>query len=258
MSPEHVEGGAMDGRGDIYSLGCVAYEILTGQPPWVGLSLGDILERQRRERLPPIHASRSDIPAWLEDVVARAIAKRPEDRWPDMKAFAAALGQRSPSATPTAGRGGARILFGVGVSLIGATTLFLAGRSNGAATASAVTTRLPSGPTQVDPRLLADQPSVASDPTETGGSNEPTTELPARAAAPQSPIYDDTEALRLLDSAVSAQGTPDGFRLIPPLNALSRLETVSPPIRGKLQSLANSIRRQCIAAAALDESIICG
>ena len=82
--------------------------------------------------------------------------------------------------------------------------------------------------------------------------------MPARSAPPVEPVFDDSEALQLLSSAASTQGTADAFRLIAPLNGLARSETVSPAIRAKLSSLAASIRRQCTAAAALDESIICG
>jgi alpha-tubulin suppressor-like RCC1 family protein/serine/threonine protein kinase len=87
MSPEQIEGGRLDGRSDVYSLGLIGYEMLTGRRPWEGESFPAILYKQVHEELPPLAALCPDAPPRLLDVLERAIAKRPERRWPSADAF---------------------------------------------------------------------------------------------------------------------------------------------------------------------------
>ena len=91
MSPEQVEGRALDQRSDLYSLGLVAYEMLTGQQPWAGEGLYGTLLKQRSEGLPSLSALRSDTPPGLRAAVERALAKNPESRWKDVNGFLSAL-----------------------------------------------------------------------------------------------------------------------------------------------------------------------
>lgn len=91
LSPEQVTGDPLDGRSDIYSLGIVLYEALTGQPPFV--AEGDVataLARLRTEPV-PVRTLRPDVPAGVEEVVRRATARRPEDRFPDAESMRRAL-----------------------------------------------------------------------------------------------------------------------------------------------------------------------
>ncbi|MGZ8379671.1 MAG: RCC1 domain-containing protein [Gemmatirosa sp.] len=81
MSPEQVEGGALDGRSDLYSLGLVAWEMLTGRRPWDGESLYNVIYKQKHEELPPIEALRTGVPQRLQYVVERMLQKRPAARW---------------------------------------------------------------------------------------------------------------------------------------------------------------------------------
>jgi serine/threonine-protein kinase len=92
MSPEQATGDSEpDGRSDIYSLGAVAYFLLTGAPPFDGdKPLKVIMAHAQQPVLPP-RELRDDIPADLEQVVLRCLAKRPEDRFPEAAALAAAL-----------------------------------------------------------------------------------------------------------------------------------------------------------------------
>jgi alpha-tubulin suppressor-like RCC1 family protein/predicted Ser/Thr protein kinase len=81
MAPEQIEGGALDARGDVYSLGLVAWEMLTGHRPWEGESLYAVLYSQRHAQLPDVRAFRNDVPDALADAIAVAIEKDPEVRW---------------------------------------------------------------------------------------------------------------------------------------------------------------------------------
>lgn len=94
MSPEQALGDAeVDARSDIYSLGAVGYYLLTGRPPFEGdRPIKVILAHAHGEVTPPSRL-RPEIPADLEQVILRALAKRPEDRYPDVTALSDALGQ---------------------------------------------------------------------------------------------------------------------------------------------------------------------
>jgi serine/threonine-protein kinase len=83
MSPEQVQGQTVDGRSDIFSLGIVLHEMLTGQPPFGGDELHGILFRIVNEPVPPASRLRPDIPAGLDDILSKCLAKRPQDRYPN-------------------------------------------------------------------------------------------------------------------------------------------------------------------------------
>jgi serine/threonine-protein kinase len=94
MSPEQSTGGPLDGRTDIYSLGCVLYEMLVGEPPFTGPSAQVVAARHQQQAPLPIATVRSTVPAWLEETVAKALAKTPADRFQTAAALAGALGRR--------------------------------------------------------------------------------------------------------------------------------------------------------------------
>ena len=105
-SPERIEGRALDGRADLYSLACAAFELLCGTPPFgpdQGLTL---MYAQLYAAPPPATARRPELPAAVDAVLATALAKNPADRYPSCGRFAgelrAALGVRpgDPSASP--------------------------------------------------------------------------------------------------------------------------------------------------------------
>jgi serine/threonine-protein kinase len=93
MSPEQCAGGTVDGRSDQYSLGVVAYEMLTGRPPFAG-SVMALLYSHFHEAIPPIESLRPDCPEPLRAAVTRMLEKDPERRWPSMEEAVAALGAR--------------------------------------------------------------------------------------------------------------------------------------------------------------------
>ena len=93
MSPEQAAGeSAVDARGDIYSLGAVAFFALTGRPPFQGKTVGQLLAAHRSEPPPSLTDLRPDVPADLAAVVARCLAKDPADRYPSAADLDRALG----------------------------------------------------------------------------------------------------------------------------------------------------------------------
>ena len=92
MSPEQAAGAPhIDGRSDIYSLGCVLYEMLAGRPPFATGTPSEILQQHGRDPVPPITALRPDIPPPVSVALDRALAKRPSARFATAVAFAEAV-----------------------------------------------------------------------------------------------------------------------------------------------------------------------
>jgi serine/threonine-protein kinase len=91
MSPEQAIGEGLDGRSDQYSLACVLYELLAGQPPFTGPTPMAVLARHSLERVPSLQIVRHSIPEGVELVVLRALEKVAADRFAAMGEFAEAL-----------------------------------------------------------------------------------------------------------------------------------------------------------------------
>ncbi len=92
MSPEQASAdGELDGRTDIYSLACVIYEMLAGQPPFAGTPARVTMTRHVMEPAQPVRAFRGDAPVALEQALARALAKNPADRFVTAAEFGRAL-----------------------------------------------------------------------------------------------------------------------------------------------------------------------
>ena len=128
MSPEQAAGDrALDARTDIYSLACVLYEMLAGEPPYTGPNPQALLARRLSEPVPNLRTTR-DVPLGIEQTVTRALSRSPADRFPTAGELAQALSgevraQAAPKPVKHEHRPSARVLVGgaaIGAILIAA------------------------------------------------------------------------------------------------------------------------------------------
>ena len=138
MSPEQADGASsVDGRSDLYSLGCVLYEMLTGEVPYTGRTPQAVIAKRVLEPLPHVRTLRASVPQPVEQAINRALAVIPADRFAAAAEFARALAEplsnpdttTTPAAPPSVAVGGRRrvprglaalalgVLLGVGVLL---------------------------------------------------------------------------------------------------------------------------------------------
>ncbi|HUF34520.1 MAG TPA: protein kinase [Gemmatimonadales bacterium] len=109
MSPEQASAeAALDGRSDQYSLACVLYEMLAGEPPFAGTGARATMARHAVETPASIRARRPTVPAAIDRALARALAKSPHERFPGMTEFADALVAPVPEVIPAADAGTVR------------------------------------------------------------------------------------------------------------------------------------------------------
>ncbi|MEA2310011.1 MAG: hypothetical protein QOI65_2297 [Thermoleophilaceae bacterium] len=103
-APELVLGKDADSRLDVYSLGCLFYECLAGQPPFPKDREVEVLYAHIQDPPPRVSAVRPDLPSALDDVIVKAMAKKPEDRFPTCSAFTDAartiVGEPAPAPAP--------------------------------------------------------------------------------------------------------------------------------------------------------------
>lgn len=88
QAPETYDGAKPDQKADVYALGVIFYEMLTGVVPFIGKTTAELKQKQDSEPPPPLSAFRADLPADVEPIILSAIASDPEKRYPTMKAFA--------------------------------------------------------------------------------------------------------------------------------------------------------------------------
>jgi len=92
MSPEQASGEpTLDARSDIYSLGCVLYELLAGEPPYTGPTAQAVMAKRFTDPVPRVRRLRETVPPAVEQAVMKALARVPADRFASADAFAAAL-----------------------------------------------------------------------------------------------------------------------------------------------------------------------
>src|SRR6184192_2360531 len=99
MSPEQASGGGpIDGRSDVYSLACVLYEMLVGEPPYTGPSAQVVIAKRFTDPVPSVRRLRDTIPPAIDGAVSKALGKAPADRFVTAAQFAEALTSSSAPA----------------------------------------------------------------------------------------------------------------------------------------------------------------
>ncbi len=131
MAPEQATGEPVDHRSDLYSLGAMAYELLTGRPPFTGDSPRAVLAAQLTRSPEPVGKLRPEVPPTLADAIMRCLEKDPKDRWQSadelLHALAAvpAAGATSQGSAP--GRGRRRRLLWAGAAVAAVAVMAVAG-----------------------------------------------------------------------------------------------------------------------------------
>ena len=128
MSPEQAAGERdVDGRSDLYALGCVTYEMLAGQPPFTGPTVQSVVHQHLAAEPRPVTQLRAAVPAPVAQALQRVLAKAPADRFPTPSAFVAAL--------RSAAKPGRRVrptwVAGLAVFLVASVGVWLTSRGNG-------------------------------------------------------------------------------------------------------------------------------
>jgi serine/threonine-protein kinase len=103
MSPEQLEGRTVTGRSDLFSLGVSLFQLLTGQLPFTADSMTGLMQQIAEAPHPPLRAFRPDLPACVDSIIDRALAKSPDARFDSGAQMAAALNDcraRMPSGPP--------------------------------------------------------------------------------------------------------------------------------------------------------------
>ena len=119
MSPEQLAGeGEVDGRSDVYALGVLTYEMLSGRPPFEADSLAAVVARILTESPRPIREHRPEVPLPVAKALARALARDPEERFPSAADFGAAISAGEATTRPRSRLWGAAGV--AGVVLVGA------------------------------------------------------------------------------------------------------------------------------------------
>jgi serine/threonine-protein kinase len=121
MSPEQATGDAtVDARADQYSLACVIYEMLAGEPPFAGPTAQTVIAKSLTSPRPHIARVRAGVPLQLDEIVVRALAVEPRDRYPDMGALRTALTSARGLPARTVSRRGILGALGVVVGVLAA------------------------------------------------------------------------------------------------------------------------------------------
>ena len=131
MAPEQIEGNRnIDHRADIYAVGVLGYELLAGQPPFIGSTRDEILGSHLTKEPAPLNVFRKDVPEQLTALVMKSLEKKPENRWQTadelrQKLEALAIGRTvvPPARVPMSRLGAVPAIAAVGLLVVGATMM---------------------------------------------------------------------------------------------------------------------------------------
>jgi serine/threonine protein kinase len=242
MAPEQAAGGVADQRVDVYAVGAILYEMLTGRPPHEGANILEVLTRKATEAPKPLSALRPDAPVDLERLVMRMLATDPALRPQSMDALAQELGRlggpvpssvSQPVTMRTAGAARRRYLvagLASGVALI-AITVFLVLRLPGGARVPAPTTVAAPPPVAAAP-----SPSPTPSPTPSAPSPAPAAPTPAptvatpTAVAPASAAKVDSSAIHSPSVAVKPHAAESHHTSAPASPAAAKTAKASAPV----------------------------
>ena len=134
MSPEQASGGGViDGRSDVYSLACVLYEMLVGEPPYTGPNAQVVIAKRFTDPVPSVRRLRDTIPPTMDAAITKALAKAPTDRFATAAQFGEALEAPAQRARDT-GRRTSRLAAWAGLAatlVVAAAGLFVLSRPHG-------------------------------------------------------------------------------------------------------------------------------
>jgi hypothetical protein len=126
LAPEQLDGGPVDGHTDVYSLGCVLYECLTGEPVFVRSSRLAVAWAHLQEEPPQTHERQPDLPEAIDAVISQALAKEPDQRYPTCGALVAAAREALGLGTTRTSRRRRTLLLAAAALAIVAATAVLA------------------------------------------------------------------------------------------------------------------------------------
>jgi predicted Ser/Thr protein kinase len=236
MSPEQATGDAIDGRSDLYALGVIGFQALTGQLPFSAAAPGAVLVMHATKAAPRLREVAPDVPESLARVIDRALAKAPDERYPSGEALAAALAaaMADVSVTPAGGVAVDQVL-----SVEQAQAVWLRAAQLQMEAASRIEARsrkalLPDAPAGAVPTTGYRLADVAAAAAEVGIGDEfvalALAELPAPSAAPVLSNWEDRAATAALGSSQRSVSVSRVIRATPArvLEALGRISPGHP------------------------------
>jgi serine/threonine protein kinase len=229
MAPEQVRGGDVDARADLYAMGVVFYRLTTSKLPFKGDTAFSMVQSQVNDPPTPALSFRHDLPAWVDEVVTRALEKAPEQRFQSAAEFHEAF---------------ARCLAGLPLSsMYGGDPMMTPSRAmpSGAFARSAMghSTPFPGIPSGSQPMTTGSQPTMRSPSTHQGvivGSGDPTMLTPSAAPAITGTVPPPTTSLAPLASAPKKSnlslilGVAGLVVIAGSLGAWLLLQSVAPPV----------------------------
>jgi serine/threonine-protein kinase len=184
MSPEQLAGKKVDGRSDLYSLGVMLFQMLTGVLPFRGESMAELMFKIANEEAPDIRMIRKELPESLANLVALSVSKRPETRYQDGDQFAADL--RSVMNEMGGGAPATQPVMAAPVAAPAATS---AGHDKTAVFATAAVAPAPASPGQEKTAVFA---TAAVAPMAAGGNFDKTSIQQSAPPAASAPGFEKT------------------------------------------------------------------